>query len=135
MRYFSDLKVIVVDRDPRDVYITHKLCNMHVLPSDAKQFCISFRDSRRNVQTDLAENCGKILMIRFEDLIYRYDETTGRIKDFLGLDESEHIHVREIFDPDVSGKNTRQWITHPEYREICEYIEKELPDFLYNFDL
>ena len=38
-RYVNDLKTIVVDRDPRDVFIFQKLIKEHTLPSEVHEFC------------------------------------------------------------------------------------------------
>ncbi len=134
MRYFSDIKVIIVDRDPRDVYITHARCNMHVLPYDVDKFCESYVDSRRNIKFELEGMQDQVLFVKFEDLIYKYDTTTDNIKKFLGIDESDHLYPMAVFDPNVSANNTKQWLNFPEYRYNCDLIEQKIPEYLYKFD-
>lgn len=131
LRYVNDLKIVVVDRDPRDIYIEQILFEEHTLPKDPEQFAQVYRDIRKPTQID---ESGATLCINFEDLIYKYDECTKKIMDFIGLSESEHIDEKKYFNPDRSIKNTKLWEKHPEYAEAVKIIEKELPEFLYKYN-
>ena len=46
MNYAEDLKVILVDRDPRDVYIEEQHIDDHVLPVEVQLFAKQFSDMR-----------------------------------------------------------------------------------------
>lgn len=130
LRYMDNFKVIIVDRDPRDVYINEIKQNKdHVLPQAVKDFCHVYRISRKGLP-DSGDEDG-ILKINFEDAIYKYDETMQRINDFLGLNENNHKFVKQYFNPDISIRNTKLWEKHPEYAEEVRIIEEELPEFLY----
>ena len=122
-------KVIIVDRDPRDVFIEETLLKGRVLPKDAKEFCEVFRDSR--LKNDSSVNQDSVLEIYFEDLIYDYENTKQLICDFVGLDSNMYNPKKSGFDPTVSVKNTRLWEKHPEFNKQVQIIEKELPEFLY----
>ena len=133
LRYIDDLKVIVVDRDPRDVYLNDVIRNKDfVLPKDAREFCAVYRMSRRTVGQTGDTDC--VLRVRFEDMIYRYDETTRKIMRFLELKEENHKWSRNYFDPQVSMKNTKLWEKYPEYAGAVKIIEEELPEYLYTYD-
>lgn len=126
--YIKDLKIIVVDRDPRDVYINDILKNNDcVLPYDILKFCEVYKFSRKNVN----KNLNNALFINFEDMIYKYDETTKKIMDFLGLKEENHKYPMKFFDPQKSKNNTRLWNKSEEYLNSSKIIEKELKDYLY----
>ena len=134
MRYFENLKVIVVDRDPRDIFIQAKYqWHDKIVPSDVEIFCKWYRYTRSTRNTE-HWNEEKIMLIQFEDLIYHYDETLKKIMHWTGLKCTDHIHPKNCFNPDKSVKNTRCWINHPEYAQEMAYIEKELPEFLYHTD-
>lgn len=128
IRYVKNVKTIIVDRDPRDVYIFQKNIKEHTLPKDPHEFCTVFRDSRRRI-ADIPE--GSCLFVTFEDMIYNYDESVRRVLSFVGLDESHHTRKKERFNPDVSIKNTRLWEKYPEYEKDIKIIEKELQEYLY----
>lgn len=133
--YFDDrLRVIAVERDPRDVFIINKyiwperqLCVP--IPIDAKMFCDFYRNMR---ESEKECNSKKVLRIHFEDLIYNYDREVKRIIKFLGFKETDHILKKTRFNPDLSIKNT-QVFRKEEYAEEIKTIEKELKDYLYDF--
>ena len=127
-KYFDNIKVIVVDRDPRDSYIEHKKAGDHVLPKNVEQYCIAYRDYRLNEQ-DKDNEC--VMRIMFEDLIYHFEDTERRIIAFLDLKkENQNGPIR--FNPDISIKNTRLWEKYPEYEDDVKYIETHLSEFLYD---
>ena len=130
--YVNNLKVIMVDRDPRDLYIQQCLVGDHVLPKDPDVFARVYRDQRQMIG-NIPEDA-PVLRIQFEDLIFHYEETTRKIIEFTGEHESNHIHKREKFNPDVSKKNTQMWLSHPEYKDSAEVILKALPEYVYPFE-
>lgn len=131
--YFDNLKVIVVDRDPRDVYINHRRDKDSVLPLDIAKFCTVFRDNRAQIQKEISNVPKRILYVHFEDLIYCYKDTTRKIEEFLGFSEEQHKNAGMYFKPELSIKNTQQWNQYKEYKTDCKRIEELLPEFLYDF--
>ena len=131
LNYIRDLKVIIVDRDPRDVYIQAMRDGDHVLPHDPLLFAKQYRDMRRTIDDEIKDP--RILRIHFEDLIYRYDFTTKQINEFLGISEEKHEDLRKHFNPDISIRNTQLWINDKNYNNQIKIIEQELEDFLYLF--
>lgn len=133
--YFNDnLKVIVVERDPRDVYILNKYIwpqkNYEVpMPKEAKEFCAFYKSMRESEHLSTSK---KILRIRFEDLIYNYEKTSEKITKFVGFKKEDHEFPLKRFNPTISIKNT-QLFRKSEYLEEIKIIEKELKAYLYNF--
>lgn len=129
----DDIKAIVVERDPRDLYILEKFVwKGTVIPTEnAEVFCKWYKYTRahRNYETFNPEHA---LLIQFEDLIYKYDEATKVLRDFLGLDEEKHIAPLSKLDPSRSIKNTRLWEKY-DIGEELSYIENELKDYLYDY--
>ena len=72
-------------------------------------------------------------MIQFEDLIYRYDETTADLCNFLGLNEKDHKFSKQHLDPSKSIKNTQLWKRY-DIGSNLEFIEHELAEYLYDYD-
>ena len=130
LRYVNNLKIIVVDRDPRDLYIY--TCNLgdHILPKEPHQFCVQYRDMRRSVgKIDPT----KVMYVSFEDMIYKYDEMVNKVLDFIGISPDHHLFPRTHFDPSKSIKGTKLWEKYPQYEDAVKIIEQELPDFIYQY--
>ena len=135
VRYFENLKVFVVDRDPRDIYLLSKyVWKDEIVPKDIDLFCKWYKYTRSTQKDENWENENK-LFIQFEDMIYKYDETCEKIRNWVGVNEEDHIRKKEFFIPEVSIKNTQYWISHPDCQEETEYIEKNLSEYLYDFPI
>ena len=130
LRYVNDVKVIIVDRDPRDLYIRQRSLPDHVLPNNPYQFCQYYRDIRPPRDYVAPSN---VLYVNFEDMIYNYDSMVKKVLDFLGIDESHHISPRTHFNPDVSIRGTKMWNKYPEYVDDIKIIERELPEYIYHY--
>ena len=137
INYFEDCKVIVVDRDPRDIYLELKRSGKEryiPISSDpqkkANAFIKLFK-SMRNEQEKLKSN-KNVLLLRFEDLCIDYDETLRKIYDFLQINEKKHISKRKYFNPDESIRNVSLWTNASKNeKDVITIIEKELNEFLY----
>ena len=134
--YFDDeLRVIVVDRDPRDVFITNKyiwpIKKLSIpIPTDVKIFCKFYKEMR---ESEKKSNSKNILRIHFEDLIYDYEGTLKNIIKFVGFTEKDHINKKTRFNPDLSIKNTQLFNSDEKYKEEIQLIEEELKEYLYKF--
>ncbi|MBR0070506.1 MAG: sulfotransferase domain-containing protein, partial [Synergistaceae bacterium] len=91
---------------------------------------VDIHHSTRINQHEL-KNDPDVLFLRFEDLIYHYDEALKRIAEFAELDLNDHVHKREFFNPDVSIKNVGMWKEIISQQE-ADTIASTLPEFLYN---
>ena len=131
LRYIDELKVIVVDRDPRDVYIEQIRLKEHVLPKDPYLFSEVYRDSREEVQSN--GDLTGVMKINFEDMIYEYESSVNKICEFVGVDLALHKDRMKHFNPAISIKNTKLWERYPEYIKEILLIEQELKDYLYTY--
>lgn len=135
-KYFDDPYAVVVDRDPRDIYVFGKIVLLkkgagHIMPlNNVKDFVVYYRALRDN--QPYKEKNDRILFLRFEDLVYHYDITTKKLRDFLHL--GENPKPKTIFDPSMSMANTQIWKRYPEFKEDIEYIERELKEYLFDFE-
>lgn len=132
--YFDDPRAIVVDRDPRDLFLISKNYYRmngtgYQLPVDVKEFVHYYRSLRECRFYTIEDK--NVLSIQFEDLIYRYDETTREINEFCGLKPENR--KSKVFDPSVSINNTQLIKRYPQDQEFINYIEKMLPEYLYDF--
>lgn len=129
-RYFDDIRVIVVDRDPRDVYLNQKYIwkTSYIPDKDIQLFCQWYRW----IRSFSIEDDKKYLHLRFEDLLYKYEESVRRIENYCDLDPQKHIASKSRFDPERSKRNSRLWEKYPEEVENIKLIEKNLREYLYN---
>lgn len=133
--YFDDkLKVIVVERDPRDVFMLNKYIWPQKqycvpMPQDVDSFCEYYKRMR---ESEIKTDSNKVLRVKFEDLIYNYDKEIEKIKKFLGFKDSEHVAKKTRFNPEISIKNT-QLFNNKIYKEEISVIEEKLKEYLYDF--
>lgn len=133
LRYFEDeIFVVVVDRDPRDVYLLNKYCwNDHVAPRDPDLFCEWFRYTHEAGNGMPLDN-PHVKKIQFEDLIYKYNETVHCIEQMTGLTSDKHNRQYKKLNPKRSVVNTRLWEKHAD-DEGVKIIERKLSEYLYNY--
>ena len=131
-RYFRSSKLIVVDRDPRDIYadlvqgenvIGKDLAESH----DVMKYIQMHRQYRKNI-TDLKSD-PNVLFIQFEELIQSYDAVVERIVNFLGLNMKDHTRKKQYFNPEISKKNMGIWKNVLMDKEK-QVIEAELGDYI-----
>lgn len=132
LRYFNDIRVFVVDRDPRDIYLLEKyIWKGNVIPTkDVKIFCEWYQYTRNHRKYEQYPT-DKVMFIQFEDLIYRYEDSVAKIEKWLGYTKEEHIEAKKYFDPSKSICNTRIWDKIEGIDEEIDFIKKELQEYLY----
>ena len=134
LRYIAeDVFVIIVDRDPRDIFLLEKYYLKHdPVPKDVDLFCKWYRYARES-GGGVQLNNPHIIKIQFEDLIYKYEETVAKIEKFTGLNSNNHTLKFQRMNPKRSIVNTQVWNRKEDYSAV-KRIEQLLPEFLYSFD-
>ncbi len=134
LRYFdNNIQTVVVDRDPRDVFVLDKFVwKDGIIPNDAKTFCKWFEYTRSHRKIENM-NTEQVHFIRFEDLLYKYDETTMGLMDWLHLEAKNHSQPKKRFNPNVSINNTQVWKKYPQSASEVKMIEERLGEYLYEF--
>ena len=132
--YFYEFKMLIIDRDPRDIFIDfpHK----RYLPSELNllekskcfvKFFLSIRDELEEIK-----KLDNILFIKFEDLILNYEFTKDKIIKFLNIDKKKVDLNKRTFLPHKSSKNIGLYKSlDRKYYKAIEYIEENLKDYLY----
>jgi len=82
------------------------------------------------VENYIKEDHPKKLVIRFEDFVLKYDETSKIVNEFLGLNEKNHINIKKYFKPEISGKNIGIYKNNDNLQDI-KYIEDKLNEYCY----
>ena len=132
----SDFKIIVVDRDPRDVYISDQFIWSRPpmgrgVPHFSKDPNVFIREWKRTVLNKFKNP--NVLSIHFEDLVYNYENTVKRIENHLGIASNLHVVPKKYFDPAKSIENTQVFTLNPTWRKVADKIKSSLPELVYNF--
>ena len=88
LHYFENIKVVIVDRDPRDYYVCNNLFwGARYIPSSNLDTYISWYKKTRECVFE-SENVKKMYL---EDFVYRYDTISKELIEFVGLKENNHF--------------------------------------------
>ena len=137
INYFDEPKLIIIDRDPRDVFFeiisSGRDRYIPIVKSNeekASGFIKFFKSIRRDQHkiSDLQD----VYIVRFEDMCQNYEESVANIFSFADIDPSLHTKKNTKFIPEISKKNIGKWKTdYSQNRKIYENIEKDLAEFIY----
>lgn len=134
MKFFDNAKAIILERDPRDVYILVKKAlpsTVSFIPTDnVEKFIRYFRLNRK---MNITMEDSDVLRINFEDMVYDYEKTCKMIIKFLDLGSSTWKR-KTFFKPEISIDNTQLFLCYPELNDDIKKIEKELSEYLYPFE-
>lgn len=132
-KFYDDPYAIVVDRDPRDNYVfakTRLLGRNHFMAIDNVQDFVKYYRAIRDGQP-YQEKHSRVLSLKFEDLVYDYDNATRGLREFLHLPDNPN--PKSIFDPALSINNTQVFKRFPQFEEDIKYIEDNLGEYLFDF--
>ena len=133
--YFDEnVKVIIVERDPRDIFILEKdKYKWGNIPcKDVADFCKWYKLTRRHRDFEMWDT-DRVFFIYFEDLVYKYEETKSKLSNFVGMSLDDHLLPKTKFIPDISIGGTNLKLKYPQYAEEIAVIEQELERYLYPF--
>lgn len=133
-KYFDNIKIILIDRDPRDLFLLNELYwkEEWIPSSNIDDYIKWFKLLRMQLNRDL-ESCPNVLSLKFEDCIYHYDDTLSTIMSFIGLDGINHTKKNLYFNPAISIKNTRLWEKTNMYEKEIEIIKRGLSEYIYTY--
>lgn len=131
-KYFNNGKMIIVDRDPRDMFADLIFNGVLMEDKTNTEECGRHFVKRQIALREhilLNEN---IMRIYFEDLIYHYEKTRERIMDFLEMASMSPCAQKKFFNPEISKKNVGLWKRiYKDYNHVMDAIAIELKDYLY----
>ena len=134
--YFgNNLKSVIVDRDPRDLYIITKYVwptkgIRTRFPMNVDDFCTFYEGMRKTVRP---YDPNLVITMQFEDFVYKYDETVAKVEEFFGLDLKDHVRPKTHLNPAVSIANTQNFLIRPEWEEEVKPIAERLSQYLYDY--
>ena len=132
-KYFNKAKLIIVDRDPRDMYCDDvnwgdQMDDHYETKEAAERYVLRAKAQREKIKPD-----ADVMYLKFEDLIINYDETILKIFDFLGIKPEDHNNKGNCLKTEVSIKNIGIWRKfYPTCKEAIDVLEKSLPELYYD---
>lgn len=133
-KFFLHPKSIIVDRDPRDIYMSayqqgvigKSNVGKAVLGSSLNDFIKRFLAYRAGNDNENSN----ILKLSFENLVLDYDVSKNKILRFLEEENSIHIYPKKYFDPNISIKGVGLWKKATgQTKEAIQVINSELNEF------
>lgn len=126
LAYFENAKSIIVDRDPRDIFVCANLSSVGFNDQiavyrriagaiDAQTFIQRIKTYRAHISNVASD---RVLRMNFEDLVQDYEGTVDNIYRFLGVSSDAHVRRKEYFDPEKSSKNVGMWREYPDQQSI-----------------
>ena len=134
-QYFENIKIIIIDRDPRDIYVNlvknNVLIGADLKNCDSAKKYIKWHNTLRNNKV-CNDNSQKILRLNFEDLVGDYEQSIDKIIRFLGGDLI-HKNKYSFFNPNSlrAAGNVGLWKKYKDQVVMGE-IHKELEMYCYN---
>jgi hypothetical protein len=129
MNYFDSIKLIKVDRDPRDIYVNlikrKKLIGFELAKDQSVDKYISWHRTLRE-KSAIDNTNQNILTVNFEDLSLDYKSAVSKLSDFIG-DDAIHKNAGKKFDPKLAIKNIGLWKSYKDQRSI-DKIYEAFPD-------
>ena len=136
LNLFHNCKQIVVDRDPRDIYLSLQQPDTHAGwghtgmhgEDDLNTFINRYRFLRQRTASFDPNESHHRIKIQFEDLVLNYDATVSRIINFLQEEPEIHSYPKRYFNPRDSSKVIGLW-KDTEFTSEVEYIYSQLEEY------
>lgn len=126
--FIPNIKLLVVWRDPRDIYVLAKHKNIQWIEHDTAE---QFIKAIKRKYAVLKQPSSSFYPIRFEDLILDYDKTVANIEKYLNL--GEHKRPMSCLDISISCKNIGMWKNAEDIpQEDFEKIYEEVREYCYS---
>lgn len=132
---FEKIKCIIVDRDPRDIFMNSIQYskrynnNVGIYKKISGAYNIDYFIDKQIKMRQHFDASKNILRVNFEDLIIDYEKTLISIMKFLELNNNNHIKKLQFFNPQSSEGNIRLWKKDPSHIQDILKIEKRMSNY------
>jgi len=134
LKYFDNAKLIIVDRDPRDIYATmineKRLLGSDIMDKNSVYKYIAWHHAVRKKEIQDIDDSfmqDKVLRLNFEDFFLHYERIIGEIKKFLNI-EFSHKEKGIRFNYEDINKHVGIWKNMPQQdamKKIGEELKKD----------
>ncbi len=128
----SQVKCIIVYRDPRDWYVLAKEIYNSSIPVPVNNVHDFIWFYKNVVISNRLKDRKDLLYVNYEDIIYNYEKTVKQIEDFVGA--HSHSMKKKFLNPQISINNTQIFRLYSKYKCDISTIERELPMELFPFE-
>ena len=130
--YVPNLKIIMIYRDPRDVYAFANIKNVEWIPHHSLEVFIKWNNIiYKNY------NCKEhdlYYALQFERLIEEYEKVVPVLERYIGVEDAVHNRKGECLNPAESRKNIHLWKKDINNQEIYNNIKMQLSQLCYDKD-
>lgn len=131
MDFFDDVLAIVVERDPRDLYVLTnflmpQLSRFMPNTGDVNAFITYYKGLHGSMTTD-----PRVRYVNYEEFVYSYDKAAEDLLHWLKL---KTVKPRTLFIPEQSINNTLLFRNYPNLKKDISVIEYELSEYLFPFE-
>lgn len=131
-RYFRKAKMIIVERDPRDILANLLKRGTYCEDWETKEGGGNFVMWQKAMRDGIPED-KNIMTVHFEDVVLNTNQTVHELANFIGFDESKHEYPNEFFRPEISSKNIGYWQDYMESnKDAMEVIIREMNQYFYD---
>ena len=146
--FFDDPFLIIVWRDPRDIYVSTKKGNDGYVPDfEAKNFIDSHHKSftlsdninhfilRKKILLSKCDfrDSKRVFNIKFEDIIYNFEESIKKLTQFLNIEFGDTNYLKKAINIEKSKSNIGLWKKYNNHYEM-DLIKEELSDYMSFFN-
>ena len=129
-KFFINPKIIIVTRDPRDVFSSMKISKAAAAPNyNVRLFVNWYKHYFCNSRFKNILNDRSVLNVKFEKFINNFRYENKRLCKFLGIKENFKLRKNSIFNLEISRKNIGKSKKNLSRYEI-NFIEKNLKNHL-----
>lgn len=141
---FDNAKLVVVQRDPRDIYASTIVSEGAFIPKYETRANWKLKRNMLGNTIDLFierqalyfkhvnkdYDNGKVLRLQYEDVVLNYEKVLQQLYDFLGETPEIHAKKGEFFKPELSSKNVGLWKKMAD-QTVISRIESALKPYCY----
>ena len=122
-KYFKNLKIIIVNRDPRSIYYSMKSRNSKAYPSSDVIIFSKWYKSIREKQKKIKNK--KIYYIQYENFLENFEKEVKKLNNFLNIKDN----IKSTFNLELSRKNVYKARNNLNSKDL-NYIKKTLKKYL-----
>jgi hypothetical protein len=131
MKYFENIKLIVVDRDPRDIYVElDKYKTLFVNYDDELESVYKYIEWFKTLRANNLHG-PQVKCIKFENLVNNYEEILLQIVSFIDVDIAMHKNKFMYFIPQESKNNIGIWRNYKSPK-VMALLSSELREYCYD---
>ena len=126
----KETKVIIVSRDPRDVYLSSLSQNKlaYFFPNNVKDFCKIYANQYKQFLKQKNKN---IFHVQFEKLIFENEKETERLEKFLGIKFLKNTkYDGKFFSLEWSKSRIGKWKNFGD-KDTINYIKENFPNEMF----